>query len=95
MKSVQRMRGIAVLAFMFALTSAATASTYSAKSYVQEGLYAQWDGIENAGWGTHDSAAQKPIELAGGGFLLVADGLFEDIPGISEFPQKGLVILFR
>jgi hypothetical protein len=27
--------------------------------------------------------------------LLVADGLFEDIPDISEFPQKGLVILFR
>ena len=41
MKSIQRMRGIVVLAFMFALTSAATASTYSAKSYVQEGLYAQ------------------------------------------------------
>lgn len=41
MKSIQRMRGIAVLAFMFALTSAATAGAYSAKSYVQEGLYAQ------------------------------------------------------
>lgn len=66
MKSIQRMRGIAVLAFMFALTSAVFAGAYSAKSYVQEGLYAQWDGIENAGWGTHDSAAQKPIELVGG-----------------------------
>lgn len=41
MKSIQRMRGIAVLAFMFALTSAVTAGAYSAKSYVQEGLYAQ------------------------------------------------------
>ena len=26
-------------------------------SYVQEGLVAQWDGIENAGRGQHDGAA--------------------------------------
>ena len=29
----------------------------SAKSYVQDGLVAMWDGIENAGWGVHDSNA--------------------------------------
>ena len=29
----------------------------SAKSYVQDGLVAMWDGIENAGWGTHDPNA--------------------------------------
>lgn len=27
----------------------------TAKSYVQNGLVAMWDGIENAGWGVHDS----------------------------------------
>ena len=29
----------------------------SAKSYVQDGLIAMWDGIENAGWGVHDPNA--------------------------------------
>lgn len=81
MKSIQRMRGIAVLAFMFALTSAATAGAYSAKSYVQEGLYAQWDGIENAGWGTHDSAAafsaggeMKLTAVEGTGVISIPEG---------------------
>lgn len=27
----------------------------SAKSYIQDGLVAMWDGIENAGWGVHDA----------------------------------------
>lgn len=30
---------------------------YTAKDYVQDGLVAMWDGIENAGWGVHDSNA--------------------------------------
>jgi hypothetical protein len=29
----------------------------TAKDYVQTGLVAMWDGIENAGWGTHDANA--------------------------------------
>ena len=29
----------------------------TAKSYVQNGLIAMWDGIENAGWGVHDATA--------------------------------------
>ena len=37
----------------------------SAKSYVQDGLVAMWDGIENAGWGTHDSSATIWKDLAG------------------------------
>ena len=35
----------------------------SAKSYVQDGLVAMWDGIENAGWGVHDPNATEWIEL--------------------------------
>ena len=38
----------------------------SARSYVQNGLIAQWDGIENAGWGVHDASAAKPVELVSG-----------------------------
>ena len=29
----------------------------TARDYVQNGLIAMWDGIENAGWGVHDAAA--------------------------------------
>ncbi|MBR4170323.1 MAG: hypothetical protein IKR48_01580 [Kiritimatiellae bacterium] len=44
----------------------ASAAELTARSYVQSGLIAQWDGIENAGWGTHDANAAKPIELISG-----------------------------
>jgi hypothetical protein len=39
--------------------------TPTAKDYVQSGLVAMWDGIENAGWGTHDSAATTWKDLVG------------------------------
>lgn len=29
----------------------------TARDYVQDGLIAMWDGIENAGWGVHDESA--------------------------------------
>ncbi len=32
----------------------ANAATYTSASYVQDGLIAQWDGIDNAGTGVHD-----------------------------------------
>jgi len=35
----------------------------SARDYVQDGLIAMWDGIENAGWGVH--GANAPIDLVG------------------------------
>ena len=37
----------------------------SAKSYVQDGLVAMWDGIENAGWGHHDANATVWKDLIG------------------------------
>lgn len=37
----------------------------SAKSYVQDGLVAMWDGIENAGWGVHDANATTWKDLIG------------------------------
>lgn len=36
----------------------------SAKSYIQDGLIAMWDGIENAGWGVHDNSA-RAVDLMG------------------------------
>ena len=37
-----------------------------ASAYVQSGLIAPWDGIDNAGTGTHDPAATTWAELKGG-----------------------------
>lgn len=39
--------------------------TPTAKDYVQDGLIAMWDGIENAGWGQHDPNATVWKDLAG------------------------------
>lgn len=41
--------------------------TPTAKDYVQSGLIAMWDGIENAGWGTHDASATVWVDLSGNG----------------------------
>ena len=38
----------------------------TAKSYVRDGLFAMWDGIENAGWGVHDPHATVWRDLVGG-----------------------------
>ena len=53
---------------------------YTAKSYVQDGLVAMWDGIENAGWGKHDANATGWKDLVGTrDFSLVANkAYFED-----------------
>ena len=40
----------------------------TAREYVQDGLVAMWDGIENEGWGVHDSAAAGWKELSGNGW---------------------------
>ncbi|MBQ9432406.1 MAG: LamG domain-containing protein [Kiritimatiellae bacterium] len=39
----------------------------SARSYVQDGLVACYDGIENAGWGKHSDNAKEWIDLSGNG----------------------------
>lgn len=38
---------------------------YTAKAYVQKGLIALWDGIENNGWGSHTTSA-KWVDCVGG-----------------------------
>ena len=48
-----------------AIMPAANAAGLSARSYVQDGLVVQFDGIENVGYGTHNSAATKWKSLVG------------------------------
>lgn len=50
---------------VFVVASAAWADI-PASAYVQTGLVGHWDGIENAGAGTHDNAATAWSDLAGG-----------------------------
>ena len=38
----------------------------TASDYVQDGLVAMFDGIENAGWGLHDDSVTTPYELVSG-----------------------------
>ena len=39
--------------------------SYTAADYIQDGLVAMWDGIENAGWGVHDENATVWKNLLG------------------------------
>lgn len=48
-----------------AFASAARADGYTSASYAQEGLIAQWDGIDNSGAGIHDPGAKVWKDLAG------------------------------
>lgn len=50
--------------------------SYTARDYVQDGLIAMWDGIENAGWGTHDPNAT----------------VWKDLVGDIDFPTDNLQI---
>ena len=41
------------------------------RSYVQDGLVAMWDGIENAGFGVHEPMPLKWMDVSGHGFDMV------------------------
>ena len=47
----------------------------TARDYVQDGLIAMWDGIENAGWGVHDPNATTWTELIGGETVNLSSGI--------------------
>ena len=49
----------------FAVAGTLHAEAYTSASYVQGGLIAQWDGIDNAGTGTHDPNATVWKDLVG------------------------------
>lgn len=55
----------------------------TAKDYVQDGLVAMWDGIENAGWGAHDANATVWKDLIG--------NLDITLPSADSFADNHLV----
>lgn len=48
---------------------------WTARDYVQNGLIAMWDGIENAGWGTHDPNATVWKDLVSGSLSTLEQGV--------------------
>jgi hypothetical protein len=64
----------------------------SAKDYVQDGLIAMWDGIENAGWGKHSDNPTMWTDLTGNGYDLVgnADGSVVFNPNCVSFEGGGV-----
>ena len=56
----------------------------TAKDYVQDGLIAMWDGIENAGWGVHDQNATVWKDLIGSDDLIMRNCQFEQDSLVSN-----------
>lgn len=55
-------------------TASTTKNGYTAKDYVQDGLFWMFDGKENAGFGVHDPNATIWVDLKSGKNLTVNDG---------------------
>lgn len=65
--------------------------SYTVADYVQDGLVAVWDGIENAGWGVHDRQATEWRELINGTYTVLGEkGYFDGnamcVPLRSQIP---------
>lgn len=55
----------------------------TAADYIQDGLIAIWDGIENAGWGVNDKSVNYWEELVGGTRVIKTS------PGVREWSATG------
>ena len=61
----------------------------TARDYIQDGLVAMWDGIENAGWGIHDPNATTWKDLVGDNDITLVGGVFGDTALICNGTQYG------
>ena len=75
---------IGVSAFMVGTALPLAAETYTAASYVQNGLVGQWDGLENAGMGLHVATTNYWVDLTGN------SGDFAVFTGVASFTDNGL-----
>ncbi|MBQ3289666.1 MAG: hypothetical protein IJH50_09685 [Kiritimatiellae bacterium] len=65
----------------------------TSSSYVQDGLMAQWDGIDNQGTGTHDPTATTWKDLAGNNDLTIVGGLHAE--GRNAEWRRGIALYFN
>ena len=70
------------------LSTIAARADVSSADYVQDGLVAHWDAIDNAGRGVHDSNATNWVNLVGGGMDLIVD---KGVWGASELYCDGVL----
>ena len=73
------------------------ATAYTSASYVQDGLITQWDGIDNAGTGTHNPNATVWKDLAGNlDLTLTANGSWTNGNALvyTALPS-GTMMIFR
>lgn len=56
-------------------------ASYTAHDYIQDGLIAMWDGIENVDWNTHDDSPEKWIDT----------GIVPQLLGVSKISIKPTV----
>ena len=76
-----------------ALAFTLNATTYTSASYVQNGLIAQWDGIDNQGTGTHDPTATTWKDLKGNNDLTIVGGLHAT--GRNAEWRRGIALYFN
>lgn len=77
--------------FMCARTAAWAKSGYTAKDYVQDGLVAMWDGIENAGWGEHNSSERSIwVDLVGGHNMVIKGAVPDSVFTENAFHNDNL-----
>lgn len=72
------MKKILGFAATLSLSAAAFAAVQNSSAYVQRGLVAHWDAIDNAGVGQHDASATTWKDLTGNGFDWTLSGLGTD-----------------
>ena len=78
-----------LIAVAFAVTSA-SGDTYTSDGYLQDGLVAQWDAINNTGVGYHVPDATTWKDIAGGGYdLSLMEGGAWMTKGTSLKVEKG------
>ena len=76
-----------------ARTAAWAKSGYTAKDYVQDGLVAMWDGIENVGWGVHDLSATTWKDLVGDNDLVLQNTAHFDENSLVSADRNKLTAL--
>ena len=65
---------VTFVALAVGLVVQAAEAAIGSSDYIQSGLIAQWDGIENAGVGTHDATATTWVDLKGSRDLALGTG---------------------
>lgn len=65
---------------------------YTAADYIQDGLVAMWDGIENAGYGIHDDNAKTWKNLIGEDAAAIDPSMFFSEFGLHTIAATGMVL---